>query len=78
MPGWSLRRSSARITPARHDDDVWTPGFVSPLPVFGVSLLEEGTDHILEMCRVDREGMPLSDDPPKLFKLHDGQIEEIT
>jgi hypothetical protein len=60
------------------DDDVWTPGFVSPLPVFGVSLLEEGTDHILEMCRVDREGMPLSDDPPKLFKLHDGQIEEIT
>ena len=60
------------------DDDVWTPGFVSPLPVFGVSSLEEGTDYILEMCRVNYEGIPLPDDPPKLFKLHDGKLEEIT
>ena len=66
---------SARVR--KSDEDVWTPWFVSPLPRIGV-LIDGVLDHVLEMRRVDREGIPIPDEPSKFFKLQDGKIEEET
>ena len=62
----------------RVDSNVWTPGFVSPLPVFGVTMIDSRETYILEMRRVDHEGVELPNESSKLFRIHDGEIEEVT
>lgn len=67
-----------RVRVRKAGADVWTPGFVSPLPAIGVDLLERDTDYIVEMCRIgllDAKPLPGS---VQEYKVRNDRAENIS
>ena len=61
----------------RLSDNQWTPGFISPLPNVNLTMLEDDTDYIIEMCKIDRDGNEIPGEV-RTHKFRNNQLEDLT